>query len=230
MSENSEHEELTYIISHDLQEPIRMVNSYVKLLERKYKNVLDEEAIEYIKFAVDGAGRLKSMLDDLLSYSRLRKENVKKSLFNISEVIDSVLKHLEKKHGSGIFEIICDKNTLPEIFADKKQLSLMFLNLFENSIKFNDDTNKRIFVTYDKNENNNIIEFCISDNGIGIDKQYHDRIFKIFQKLHNQTEYSGSGIGLAMCKKIVENHDGQIWIESEPEKGSKFYFSFPIVT
>ncbi len=174
MSENSEHEELTYIISHDLQEPIRMVNSYVKLLEKKYRNVLDEEAIEYINFAADGAGRLKSMLDDLLSYSRLRKENVKKSLFNISEVIDSVLKHLKKKHGSGVFEIVCDTKSLPEIFADKKQLSLMFLNLFENSIKFNQDTIKRIFVTCEKNVNNNI-EFCISDNGIGIDKQYHER-------------------------------------------------------
>jgi len=227
VSENTEHEELTYIISHDLQEPIRMINSYVKLLKKKYENVLDSEAIEYINFAAEGASRLKSMVDDLLSYSRLRKENLNKSKFRVYDIINMVIKHLEKNHGNGIFEINCDTNSLPEIFADKKQISLLFLNLLENSIKFNHESNKRINIKCDYKKNN--LVFCIKDNGIGVEEQYHDKIFKIFQKLHGQTEYSGSGIGLAMCNKIIDNHDGEIWIESEPGKGSKFYFSIPLV-
>lgn len=228
MSDNSENEELTYIISHDLQEPIRMINSYVKLLEKKYVTVLDDEAKSYISYAVDGANKLKIMLDDLLSYSRLRKDKTRKASFKVSDAIERAVKFVSKRHGDHDYKIEFDERNLPEIVADKDQVIQLFLNIIDNSIKFNLEPNKKVSIVAEKSASG--FMFCVSDNGIGIDKQYHDKIFRIFQKLHSQSEYPGSGIGLAICKKVIENHDGRIWIEPVSEKGTKFCFIFPFLT
>ena len=223
MSENIDQEELEYIISHDLQEPIRMISSYVKLLERKYDGVLDGDAKEYIRYTVDGSNRLKLMLDDLLKYSRINPENSKKTRCELKDIIESATKILKSKYGDSGFKIIYDGDTLPEIVADKNQIIQLFLNIFDNALKFNMNSDKRIHITFSNDQN--YLKVCISDNGIGIDNQYHDMIFKIFKKLHNHSEYTGSGIGLASCRKIVEIHNGKIWFESGSGDGTKFYFT-----
>lgn len=225
MSENIDQEELTYIISHDLQEPIRMISSYIKLLERKYDGVLDEDAKEYIHYAVDGANKLKLMLDDLLKYSRLKQENARKTRCELKEIIEISIKLLKERYDESYYKIIYNADSLPEILADKNQIIQLFLNIFDNALKFNRNSDKKIIVTFDNNLNN--VKFCISDNGIGIDKQYHETIFKIFKKLHNHSEYTGSGMGLAVCKKIAEIHNGKVWFESESGKGTKFYVTLP---
>jgi len=220
-----DNEELTYIISHDLHEPVRMIGSYMKLLDRKYGNKLDKEANDYLKYAVDGANRLKAMLDDLLDYTRLKKEDVKLTNLNLNELLESVKVHLNTKHNGNDYEIKFNPGSLPEIKADKKQFALLFLNIIDNSLKFNKDARKEVIINVEKKDGD--IYFCVSDNGLGIDEQYYDKIFKIFQKLHNNTDYKGSGIGLALCRKIIENHDGKIWIDSVPGKGTKVFFKLP---
>lgn len=225
MSENSEHEELTYIISHDFQEPIRMIGSYVKLLEKKYGDVLDDEAKDYIHYAVDGVNRLRSMLDDLLKYSRLHKNKTSPAEFRISESVKSALNQLAVRYKDGNYTVIYEEGKLPVIWADKSQVSQLFLNIIDNSLKFNLEEEKKVFI--DAENTNEGILFSITDNGIGIDKQYHDKVFRIFQKLHGQTDYPGSGIGLAICKRVVDNHNGRIWIESGEGKGTKFCFVLP---
>jgi light-regulated signal transduction histidine kinase (bacteriophytochrome) len=225
VSENSEHEELTYIISHDFQEPIRMIGSYVKLLEKKYGEVLDDEAKDYIHYAVDGVNKLRSMLDDLLKYSRLHKNKTSHAEFSTIESVKSALNQLSLRYKEGNFSVIYDEKKLPVIKADKNQVSQLFLNIIDNSLKFNLETEKKVYINTELT--NEGILFSISDNGIGIDSQYHEKVFRIFQKLHSQTDYPGSGIGLAICKRVIDNHDGRIWIESEEGKGTKFCFVLP---
>lgn len=225
MSENSEHEELTYIISHDFQEPIRMIGSYVKLLEKKYGNVLDDEAKDYINYAVEGVNKLRSMLDDLLKYSRLHKNKIMPVNFNVAESIKIALTQLAKRYHNESYSIIYEEDKIPEINADKNQVSQLFLNIIDNSLKFNRGPEKKVYIEAAKKDD--ATRFTVSDNGIGIDKQYHDKVFRIFQKLHSQTEYPGSGIGLAICKRIIDNHNGSIWIESDEGKGTRFCFILP---
>jgi light-regulated signal transduction histidine kinase (bacteriophytochrome) len=225
VSENLEQEELAYIISHDLQEPIRMIGSYVRLLERKYEDVLDDDAKEYIKYAVNGANRLKLMLDDLLKYSRLRPESTRKVPVRIDEVIGKSIWELKKKYGDSHFEIIFDASLLPEINADENQIIQLFSNIFDNALKFNGNINKKIQLNFRRNQDS--IEISVSDNGIGMDSQYLEKIFRIFKKLHNHSDYEGSGIGLAICRKIVDLHNGKIWIQSEPGAGTKVYIILP---
>ncbi|HEY3252122.1 MAG TPA: ATP-binding protein [Ignavibacteria bacterium] len=227
MSQSSENEELTYIISHDLQEPIRMINSYVKLLEKKYGSALDEEAKTYITYALDGANKLKIMVDDLVNYSRLRKEKTRKISFKVSDAIERAVKMVSKRYLDHDYEIEYNVTVFPEIVADKIQVIQLFLNIIDNSIKFNLESQKKVSIITEKS--GDYFKFCVSDNGIGIDRQYHDKIFRIFQKLHSQSEFPGSGIGLAICKKVVENHNGKIWIESESGKGTKIFFTFPFL-
>jgi len=225
VSESTEHEELTYIISHDFQEPVRMIGSYVKLLEKKYADALDDEGKEYINFAVDGANRLRLMLDDLLRYSRLQKDKITRANFKVSESIKSAVHQLSKRYHDGSYKIIYDEKKLPGINADKNQVSQLFLNLIDNSLKFNLEEEKKVFIDSEANEEG--FRFNISDNGIGIDEQYHEKVFRIFQKLHRHDEFPGSGIGLAICKRIVDNHHGKIWVESDDGKGTKFCFTIP---
>lgn len=218
---NAELEQFAYVASHDLQEPLRMVASYVQLLQRRYQGKLDQEADEFIGFAVDGANRMRGLIDDLLTYSRVGRLGKPFERTNLESTLDIVLKNLQASITENNATVTHDK--LPVISADGGQLVQLFQNLIANAIKFHGKDPPSVHVS--AKDNGAEIQFAICDNGIGIDPQYFDRLFKIFQRLHTREEYSGSGIGLAVCKKIVERHGGRIWIESELGKGSTIYFT-----
>ncbi|MQY60283.1 GHKL domain-containing protein [bacterium] len=220
---NKELEQFAYVASHDLQEPLRMVASYVQLLERRYKDKLDSDANEFIAYAVDGAGRMQSMINDLLDYSRVGTAGKTFEKTNCAHVLGQAVVNLQ-----GALEesgAVIAKNKLPTIKADESQLIQLFQNLIDNAIKFRGKELPCIQVTSKKKGKEWL--FSVQDNGIGVDPQYAERIFVIFQRLHNRKKYSGTGIGLAICKRIAERHGGRIWVESEPGKGSTFFFTIP---
>ncbi len=216
-------DELTYLISHDLQEPLRMITSYVQLLDKRYGDKLDDNAKDYIRFAVDGSNRLKQMMDDLLTYSRIGRLNFKIEDINSEEIISKVKKQLRKKYPDSVqrIEIAAGKHII--LKADKELLIMLLYNLIDNSLKFNHNSEPVIKIFFEEDDEN--WNLSINDNGLGIDKEYHGKIFGVFQKLHNHEDYTGSGIGLAICEKIVTKHNGNIWLDSELEKGSTFHVS-----
>ncbi|MDO9537277.1 MAG: ATP-binding protein, partial [Thermoplasmata archaeon] len=220
---NAELEQFAYVASHDLQEPLRMISSYLQLLNQRYKDKLDSDADEFIDFAVDGANRMQKMINDLLTYSRV---NTKAKPFvptNCEEVMKWCLNNLQLAiEDSGV---VVTNDALPVIMADDSQLTQLFQNLIGNASKFHRDDNPKIHISAKEKEDEWL--FSVKDNGIGMRHEDHDRIFKIFSRLHNKTDYPGTGIGLSVCKKIVERHGGRIWVESEPGKGSTFYFTIP---
>lgn len=216
-------DELTYIISHDLQEPLRMITSYVQLLNKRYSDKLDENAREYIKYAVDGSNRLKKMMDDLLTYSRIGKPEVVPVEIDPAELVEKVKQTLSSKYPGKNHTIKFAAEKQIVIKADRDLLIKLIYNLLDNSLKFNHRQNQDIKIGIEEKENEWILSF--SDNGMGIDKEYHGKIFGIFQKLHNHEEYPGSGIGLAICEKIAGKHGGKIWIDSVLDEGSTFYVS-----
>lgn len=220
---NKELEQFAYIASHDLQEPVRMVGNFTQLLERRYKDKLDNKALEYISFAVDGAQRMQLLITGLLKYSRITTHARDYSAVDCNMVLGSVLKNLELSIRESSASIT--SGVLPTIMADEVQLTQLFQNLISNAIKFRrgSEVPEIHISSVQKNEN---WLFSVRDNGIGIDPQYGERIFQIFQRLHTRSEYPGTGIGLAVCKRIVERHGGKIWIESELDKGTTFYFTF----
>jgi signal transduction histidine kinase len=220
---NAELERFAHVASHDLQEPLRTVTSYLQLLEKHYKDKLDDNALEFIKYAVDGSNRMKTLINDLLAYSRVGTYSKEFALTDCEEVLARVLTSLQVSIEENKVKVTHDP--LPKVMADDAQLESLFQNLIGNAIKFRGKKSPRIHVGVKKNEKDWI--FSISDNGIGIDPQYFERIFIIFQRLHNREEYPGTGIGLAISKRIVERHGGSIWIESQPEKGSTFFFTLP---
>ncbi len=220
---NNELEQFAYIASHDLQEPLRMVSSFTQLLERKYKDELDEDAHEYINFAVDGAKRMQTLINDLLTYSRVTTRGKDFTKIDINEIVKQALFNLEMRIEEN--DAIVDVDELPEIYADEFQMVQLFQNLIGNAIKYRSKEPPHICISAEKDNNEWI--FKISDNGIGIAQEYYERIFTIFQRLHEIHTYSGTGVGLAICKKIVERHGGRIWVDSEYGKGSSFYFSIP---
>jgi len=220
---NRELEQFAYVASHDLQEPLRMVGSYVQLLERRYKDKLDEDATEFIAFAVDGAQRMQRLINDLLMYSRVGtrgKELVRTSCERILELTLANLRAAIDESGAEIAH-----DALPEVVADETQLVQLLQNLIGNAIKFRGDGPPHIEVSATQDEEEWL--FAVKDNGIGMDPEQAERIFRIFQRLHTQEEYSGTGIGLAVCKRIVERHGGRIWAEAAPGKGSTFCFTIP---
>ena len=218
---NKELEQFAYVASHDLQEPLRMVSSFLQLLEKKYKDLLDDTGRQYIHFAVDGAERMKRLILDLLAYSRTGTSKELSAAIDMNEIardVASTFTFAMKESGG---EIIVKE--LPVITAVKSQMQQLLQNLVSNGIKYRGQDPPRIVISSEENEAYWI--FRVTDNGLGIDSRFFEKIFIIFQRLHNKTEYSGTGIGLAICKKIVERHGGTIHVESEPGKGSTFVFS-----
>ncbi len=221
---NSELEQFAYVASHDLQEPLRKIKSYTELLERKYKDQLDERAEKYIAYAVDGAERMQNLIMDLLSYSRVGTRGKPFSQVDVKEMLERVQSSLQlaiKETGASI-----TIDAMPSIKADPTQVEQLFQNLISNAIKFRGDKAPEIHISMKRNRKEWV--FSVSDNGIGIDPEHREKIFVIFQRLHGRTEYPGTGIGLAICKKIVDRHGGKIWIESNVNSGSTFYFSISI--
>lgn len=222
---NEELQQFAYVASHDLQEPLRMVSSYTQLLARRYKDKLDSDAEEFINFAVDGANRMQNLINDLLEYSRVGSHGKTIELTDLSVVLDKAKHNLQMAIEDSGAGMTCDE--LPTIMADSTQLVQLFQNLIGNAIKFRGKLPPQVHVSAEQQENEWL--FSVRDNGIGIEQQYADRIFAIFQRLHKKTEYPGSGIGLAISKKIVELHGGKIWMESEPGKGTIIYFTILII-
>lgn len=220
---NKELEQFAYIVSHDLQEPLRMVTNYLQLFSRKYTYKIDTEADEYINFAVGGAKRMKDLIHSILQFSRISSQLCNYEYNAIEDILNIALNNLKFSIEESKAEIIY--TNLPKIFCDKLQLVLLFQNLIGNAIKYKSH-NKPIIEIKAKN-NDNYWAFSIKDNGIGIEKEYFNKIFIIFQRLVPASSSEGTGIGLAICKRIVEHHKGKIWIESEVNIGSTFYFSIP---
>jgi PAS domain S-box-containing protein len=221
---NKELEQFAYISSHDLQEPLRMVALFTQLLERRYKGKLDSDADDYINFIVEGAQRMKLLIDDLLAYSRVNTKGGEFESVDLDNVMNTVLSNLHLFSEENKAEIIIDE-PLPTIRADPSQMVHIFQNLITNGIKFNDKKTPKIHISAQINGNEWV--FKVSDNGIGIATEYQEKIFEIFKRLHDRQEYPGTGIGLAICQKIIERHGGKIWVESEMGKSSTFYFNIP---
>jgi light-regulated signal transduction histidine kinase (bacteriophytochrome) len=220
---NTELEQLAYVASHDLQEPLRMVASYLQLLEKKYQGQLDADAHEYIEFAVDGAKRMQSLINDLLTYSRIGVAASPLRPTDSTAAVDTALRLLRIAVAESAARI--EYGELPVVMGDEDQLVQLFQNLIANAIKFRSGPGPRIVVSAEAEDG--YWRFSVQDNGIGIGKDYFDRIFVMFQRLHSRSAYPGTGIGLAICKKIVERHGGRIWVESEPGQGTVFKFTLP---
>jgi PAS domain S-box-containing protein len=220
----TELERFAYIVSHDLQEPLRMVSSFLKLLEKKYKDQLDETAERYIHFAVDGADRMKQLIMDLLEYSRTGTNKDVATDTNMNDIATDVLRVLKSTiEEEQAMVITGDLPVLPN--TNKLQMFQLMQNLVGNALKYHGD--EKPVIRIDAKEEAQQWQFEVSDNGIGIDPRFSEKIFIIFQRLHNKNEFSGTGIGLSICKKIVEKHGGKIWVESAPTGGSTFYFTIP---
>ena len=220
---NAELEQLAYVASHDLQEPLRMVASYTQLLARRYKGKLDSDANEFIAYAVDGVTRMQRLISDLLTYSRVGSQGKDFEPTDCENVLDRALTNLEGAIGES--GAVVTHDLLPTVAADEVQLGQLFENLIGNAIKFHGEEPPRVHVSAEQQEAHWV--FHVRDNGNGLDPQYTQRIFIMFQRLHGREEYRGTGIGLAICKKIVQRHSGRIWVESEPGKGATFRFTIP---
>jgi PAS domain S-box-containing protein len=220
---NAELEHFAYVASHDLREPLRMITSFLQLLERRYTDQLDQDANEFIGFAVDGAKRLNDMINDLVTYSRVTSNDREFHKVDCEQVIKKTLSNLKIQ----IDEInaVISYDPLPVIFGDELLMVQLFQNLIGNAIKYRSQEIPQIHISVQ----NELDHYCFSieDNGIGIESQHLGRIFTIFQRLHTTEEYDGTGLGLAIAQKIVNDHSGHIWVESELGKGSKFCFTIP---
>ena len=220
---NAELERFAYVASHDLQEPLRMVSSYTQLLEKRYKDKLDADANDFINFAVDGAKRMQQLINDLLAYSRVGTRGKPFELTDCEAVFEAAVANLDMAIKENKAKMTHDP--LPTVMADEGQLVQLFQNLIGNAIKFRGKQPPRVHISAQPDKDKWV--FSVKDNGIGIDPQYFERIFIIFQRLHSEG-YPGTGTGLSIIKRIVERHGGRIWIESQLGKGSTFYFTIPM--
>jgi chemotaxis family two-component system sensor kinase Cph1 len=220
---NADLEQFAYVASHDLQEPLRMMASFAQLLAKRYKDQLDTDADEFIDYIVDGAARMQHLINDLLAYSRVGTRSKDFAPTDCGAVVGTACANLRmviEETGAVVIT-----NPLPVVMADETQLVQLLQNLLGNAIKFHGDKPVLVHIGAERRGNHWLL--WVRDNGIGIEPQYVERIFLLFQRLHGRGEYPGTGIGLALAKKIVERHGGRIWVESEPGKGSTFYFTLP---
>ncbi|MBA3868958.1 MAG: PAS domain S-box protein [Anaerolineae bacterium] len=220
---NEQLEQFAYVASHDLQEPLRMITSYLQLLERRYKDKLDQDASEFISYAVDGATRMKALINDLLAYSRVKTGEQDFARFDTKTALNQAITNLQITIAETGAQVTVD--SLPPILGNEAQFIQLFQNLLSNAIKFHGDEPPKIAVKAERS--GSVWKFSVTDNGIGIEPQYVERIFIIFQRLHTKDVYPGTGIGLAICKKVVEHHGGRIWAESTPGTGTTFWFTIP---
>jgi PAS domain S-box-containing protein len=220
---NEELDRFAYVASHDLQEPLRMVASFTQLLAKKYSGKLDETADRYINFAVDGAKRMQQLITDLLAYSRVNSKDLVLRATECEAVLRATLQNLRAAIDESGAVVECDP--LPVLVGDAVQLGQLFQNLIGNAIKFRGQAPPSVHIAADDHGSDWL--FSVRDNGIGIDPKHADRVFQIFQRLHTREQYPGTGIGLAVCKKVVERHGGRLWVESQPGAGSNFLFTLP---
>jgi signal transduction histidine kinase len=218
---NENLEQFAYVASHDLQEPLRMMSSYASLLERRYKSRLDKDADEFIGYIVDGASRMQALINDLLAFSRLGRTEAVRAVVDLNTVLAAVKEGL----AAAISECgaVITNDTLPTVYGNESHFTQLFLNLIGNAIKFRGLQEPRIHIGVEQYPGEVVIS--VRDNGIGIEPQYFEKIFLIFQRLHARSKYPGTGIGLAICKKIVENNGGRLWVESQAGDGARFCFT-----
>lgn len=221
---NRDLEQFAYVASHDLQEPLRMVATYTQLLAERYRGKLDEQADKYIHYAVDGALRMQALVQDLLAFSRVGRQGIDLKSTDCNRLVAVAVQNLQSAIEESNAQVIYE--SLPEIFADGSQLVQVFQNLIGNAIKFRGSVPPVIRITAQKKSRT--WTFTVADNGIGIAPEHAEIIFVIFKRLHTRAEYPGSGIGLAICKKIIEQHGGRIWVESLAGQGSTFKFTLPV--
>ncbi|MDL5159762.1 sensor histidine kinase [Actinomycetospora termitidis] len=220
---NSDLEQFAYVASHDLQEPLRKVTSFCQLLQRRYGGQLDERADQYIEFAVDGAKRMQFLINDLLAFSRVGRADGPVEEVDSGELLDRAVRNLAgalEESGGGV-----TRDELPRVHAEPALLATVFQNLLGNALKFRGEEPPRVHVSVDRDDDRWLLRF--TDNGIGIEPEYAEQIFVIFQRLHGKSSYPGTGIGLAMCRKIVEHHGGTIWLEETTGTGSTFVVALP---
>ncbi|MGF1484067.1 MAG: ATP-binding protein [Opitutales bacterium] len=220
---NGELENFAYVASHDLREPLRMITSYLSLIKKEYGEKLDETGHEFMDFAVDGAQRMKHLIDDLLTYSRLSARRHEPRDFPMEDAVSTALKNLAMRIEESNAMITI--NALPRVYGDEMRMAQLFQNLVGNALKFCSDEPPVIQINCEDQSHEWVVR--VSDNGIGIPQEHHNKIFGIFQRLHGREAYEGTGIGLSVCEKIVHNHSGKIWVESEPGEGTTFFFSLP---
>jgi chemotaxis family two-component system sensor kinase Cph1 len=222
---NRELEQFTYATSHDLQEPLRMISSYLQLIDKRYSHMLDDDGRTFLGFANEGAERMQALIYDLLALSRISNAEDRYIPTDVSELTRRACENLQvslRETGTKL-----EIGTMPNLPVDPVQLTQLFQNLLGNAIKYRAPGQKPV-ISITAKKTCAFYTFSVTDNGIGIDKQHFERIFVVFQRLHTRSEYNGTGIGLAICTKIVERHNGRIWVESAPGKGSTFKFTLPI--
>jgi light-regulated signal transduction histidine kinase (bacteriophytochrome) len=220
---NDDLQQFANVASHDLQEPLRMIVSYLQLIEQRYKGRLDKDADDFINFAVDGGTRMQGLINGLLAFSRVESRSKPREQVDTEAIIKDTLGNLEVIIAEHKADVTYDP--LPSVMFDSSQLLQIFQNLIVNAIKFKGEEAPRIHVSAEKKGREWV--FSVKDNGIGIDHQYKDKVFILFHRLSG-VKYGGSGVGLSVCKRIVERHGGRIWFESESGKGTTFYFTVPV--
>jgi PAS domain S-box-containing protein len=220
---NQELEQFAYVSSHDLKEPLRMITSFLQLLQKRYIDELDEDANDFINYAVDGAKRMDMMINDLLEYSKIGSTEREYEYLQSDKILETVLKNLKPTIEES--NAIITHDPLPLIYANNQMMIQLFQNIISNAIKYHGEEPPEIHISADYIDDEYI--FSIKDNGIGIDQKHLERIFKIFQRLHTREKYDGTGIGLAITKRIIQKHRGKIWVESELGKGTTFFFTIP---
>ena len=220
---NIELERFAYVASHDMKTPIRNIISFLNLAERRAKSELSPELKEYIDFASKSAKELNNLIEDILKYSKVEKSDLQLEDTDLNQILDKVSDAIKNQKEYQHVKVEVEK--LPVLKAESSQMTQLFQNLVENGLKYNNSDLPQVHVKYHVSEEKHII--TVADNGIGIEEDYYSSIFEMFKRLNNKEQYEGTGMGLAICKKIVERYDGNIWIESEPESGSKFHLSFP---